>query len=134
MFWVAQCYCNPYYPFMVIKEKANAIKTGEGKTMMLLTKADREALPELYATENDRANGIETKAVVKFFAGSWTWYAVEFDGTDIFFGYVDGDYPELGYFSLSEFERVNAKGGIQVERDRYFQPTSLKAVGSKIHQ
>jgi len=33
MFRVAQCYCNPYYPLMVIKEKANAIKTGEGKKM-----------------------------------------------------------------------------------------------------
>ena len=69
--------------------------------MMLLTKANREALPGLY--EQD---GLGDDAIVhvKFFTpdSNWTWYATEFDGKDTFFGLVDGFEMELGYFSLSE--------------------------------
>jgi len=37
---------------------------------------------------------------VKFFSPwmNWTWYAVEFDGKDIFFGLVEGFATEWGYF------------------------------------
>jgi hypothetical protein len=33
--------------------------------------------------------------------GQWTWYAIEFDGEDLCFGYVIGFDAELGYFRLS---------------------------------
>jgi len=91
--------------------------------MKLLTKELREKLPELYSNENEK----DPKAVVKFFTplSNWTWYATEFDGNDTFFGLVDGFDKELGYFSLSEFESLNGKGVMHVERDLYFEPTPL---------
>ena len=46
----------------------------------------------------------EPYAIVKFFTpdSSWTWYASEFDGDDLFYGLVDGFELEYGYFRLSE--------------------------------
>lgn len=91
--------------------------------MMLLTKANRQALPPLYSQENNP----DPVAVVKFFTptSSWTWYATEFDGKDIFFGLVDGHEKELGNFSLKELESVKGPLGLGVERDRHFTPTPL---------
>ena len=57
---------------------------------------------------------------------NWTWYATEFDGQDIFFGFVKGDFDEFGSFSLSELQRVRGRLGLPVERDLYFQPTPLR--------
>lgn len=64
---------------------------------------------------------------VKIFTpdSSWTWYAFEFDGNDIFFGLVSGLEVELGYFSLSEFEEIRETLGKPIERDLYFTPITL---------
>jgi len=64
----------------------------------------------------------ETICVVKFFdpTGSWTWYATEFDGKDIFFGLVDGLELEWGTFRLSELQSaVKGAFGLGIERDLY---------------
>ena len=91
--------------------------------MQLMTKELKSKLPPLYSQES------ETDPVVyaKFFdpCGSWTWFATEFDGQDIFFGLVDGFERELGYFSLSELQSVRGKMGIGIERDLYFKPCRL---------
>ena len=91
--------------------------------MKLLTKADRKRLPPLYTTESD----MDPIAQVKFFdpCGSWSWYATEFDGEDLFFGLVDGSDRELGYFRLSELASVKGPFGIGIERDTSFDPTPL---------
>ena len=75
----------------------------------------------------------------------WTWYAIEgslvdengyFD-TDkekvdfLFFGWVYGDFTELGYFSLSEMEAINV-GELGMERDLHFTPMKLSEV-KKLH-
>lgn len=65
--------------------------------------------------------------------GSWTWYASEYDGQDIFFGLVIGHEIELGYFSLSELEAVRGNLNLPVERDRHFEPKTLQALKS-IHE
>jgi len=95
--------------------------------MMLLTKANRKALPALYSQDG---KGGDTMAVVKFFTpdSNWTWYATEFDGEDTFFGLVDGFEKELGYFSLSEIQSVRGKLGLPIERDRYWKPRPLKEI------
>ena len=92
---------------------------------MLLTKQLRRRLPKLYSQEE---KGLHALALNKFFTpdAHWTWYASEFDGRDVFFGFVDGDFPELGYFSLSELRLVRGRLGLPVERDRYFKPTPLR--------
>jgi hypothetical protein len=38
-----------------------------------------------------------------------------------FFGLVEGHENELGYFFLSELQKLQGPGGLRVERDRYFQ-------------
>jgi ribosomal protein S18 acetylase RimI-like enzyme len=70
--------------------------------MKLLTKELLSKIPALYSQENEK----DPMDVCKFFLSmtKWTWFATEFDGKDSFFGYVIGEYPELGYFSLSELE------------------------------
>lgn len=64
---------------------------------------------------------------MKYFSpdSGWTWYASEFDGDDLFFGLVAGFEVELGYFSLSELTSVKGSLGLPIERDLYFQPTTL---------
>jgi len=93
--------------------------------MMLLTKKNRKDLPALYSQDGE---GLDAVAHVKFFTpdSSWTWYATEFDGEDRFFGLVDGQDKELGYFSLSELTQLRGKLGLPVERDLYFEPTTLR--------
>jgi hypothetical protein len=92
--------------------------------MKLLTNEIRRKLPPLGSTEEQ---GMDAIARVKFFTpdSSWTWYATEFDGKDIFFGLVIGFEKELGTFSLSELESVRGPWGLPIERDRFFKPTPL---------
>ena len=94
--------------------------------MLLLTKANRKALPALYSQENNPDPMVQ----VKFFTpdSNWTWYATEFDGEDRFFGLVDGFDVELGHFSLSELKSARGPLGLPIERDRYFEPQPLSQV------
>ena len=94
--------------------------------MELLPADVRRTLPALYATEHEA----DPMVWVKFFTPwtSWTWYVTEFDGEDIFFGWVEGLDSELGYFSLSELESVRGPGGLTIERDLYFTPCRLSEV------
>ncbi len=97
--------------------------------MKLLTQEIRRRLPQLNATEHDP----DPVAQVKFFTPwtYWTWYAIEFDGDDLFFGFVEGHEHELGYFSLAELEALHGPGGLTIERDLYFEPTPLSKLGSR---
>jgi hypothetical protein len=95
----------------------------------LVTKELLTKLPQLYSQED---KGLEALARVKFFSpySNWTWYATEFDGEDIFFGYVEGFENELGTFSLSELDKATFKMyGVEVpavERDLHWTPKTLK--------
>src|SRR5260221_8287019 len=111
--------------------------------MELLPEEVRKQLPPLYSQENEK----DPTVWVKFFhpMSYWTWYAsegspVDADGyydTDkekvdfLFFGWVYGDHPELGYFSLSELESVSVMG-LGIERDLHFTPMKLSEV-KKFH-
>ena len=98
--------------------------------MKLLTKALLKQLPPLYATEHEN----DPMVICKFFFPSfgWTWYGIEFDGKDIFYGFVDGDFPELGYFSLVELKNTRDKLGLSIERDLYFKPCRLSELRASI--
>ncbi len=95
--------------------------------MMMLTKENRKNLQPLYATENQMN---ATQVAVKFFDpyGSWTWYAWEFDGEDLFFGLVVGMETELGYFRLSELESLTTPLGYpnRIERDRHYRSETVQ--------
>lgn len=111
--------------------------------MKLVTKEIARNLPRIYS--NDGEDPEDVDVVVKFFdpMGQYTWYATEADALvdgewveltgnnyedaeDIkFFGLVDGQFSELGYFTLSQLESV---GGIGIERDRHFPNRTLADV------
>lgn len=92
--------------------------------MKLMTKKIEEHTPDLYSTEDIPLE--EKKFVAKYFHpfADWAWYLVEIDKEDgdLCFGYVDGAFPEWGYFRLSELEDNN------VERDLYFTPKKASEV------
>ncbi len=92
--------------------------------MMLLTQANKKALPELYAQDG---KGDQATVHVKFFLGAHTWYIIEYDGTDIMFGltHVVGGEDELGYISLAEMKGVKTRFG-GVERDRWFKSCTIE--------
>ena len=98
--------------------------------MKLLTKELRDKLPPLYQAEGED----DPVVICKFFhpRSSWTWYAIEFDGEDLFFGLVKGHFVELGYFSLSEMEAFRDSWGLGIERDRHFKPTRLSEVRKQL--
>ena len=88
--------------------------------MKLMTEEIRNKLPKLGETDGQTDPIVH----VKFFCpwNHWTWYAYEFDGKDIFLGFVKGDFDELGTFSLSELESIKGPMGLTIERDLYFTP------------
>jgi hypothetical protein len=94
--------------------------------MELLTKEVREQLPPLYSQEQEA----DPLVICKFFTpdSTWTWYALEFDGVDVFFGLVIGLEQELGYFLLSELRQARGPLGLPLERDIRFKPTRLSEV------
>ena len=99
--------------------------------MKLLNPEIASQLPGLYATEEVPPE--EKVIVAKFFnpCGAATWYAAEFDGEDIFFGFADLGDPtcaEWGYFSLQELEGYTNQIGLGIERDRWFEPTAFKNI------
>ncbi len=91
--------------------------------MKLMTQEVAQQIPALYSQEHKK----DPTVYVKFFTpwSHWTWYVTEFDGDDLFFGFVQGFDQEFGYFSLSEMESVRGPGGLQIERDLYFKPKPL---------
>ena len=91
--------------------------------MKLLTAKIRTQLPELYSQEHIE----DPIAHIKFFTPwtNWTWYILEYDQDDIFFGKVIGFETELGYFSLTELKSITGPGGLKIERDLYWKPKPL---------
>lgn len=99
--------------------------------MKLLTKEILKSLPPLYSQEKLGDNAIVR---VKFFTPwtKWTWYATEYDPEEgIFFGLVQGDEEELGYFSLEELESLKGPFGLKIERDLHFRPKTIGELRTK---
>ncbi|MDX2105622.1 MAG: DUF2958 domain-containing protein [Candidatus Melainabacteria bacterium] len=95
-----------------------------------LNERDRKSLPPLYSQENNR----NPKALVHYFDvfSKWHWYAIEFDGKDLFFGLVLGLEKELGYFTLSDFIELNKTSKkAYIVKDSKFKPQSIKEISRK---
>ena len=89
--------------------------------MKLMTKELEQSFPSIYS--NEEKDPKDVLIIAKFFCpwGHWTWYATEYDPeTGRFFGFVRGDFDELGYFSLQELESVRGPFGLGIERDLFF--------------
>jgi Protein of unknown function (DUF2958) len=114
---------------------------------MLLTKTIAKTLPALY--ETDGVPFAQKRAMLKMFdpTGRGTWFAWEAnailaDGSEVplktasadyvdvrFFGFVISplgeDCDEMGYFDLSELQRVRGRFGLRIERDTFFRPETM---------
>lgn len=93
--------------------------------MELITKQLERELKQFPLYSQD-GKGRKAKVLAKFFCGGFTWYVLEYDGKDTFFGIVIGLESEYGYFSLRELQHVKNKWGLGVERDIYFKPDTLE--------
>lgn len=92
----------------------------------LLPKEVRDTLPNLGSTAEEENPIVRVKFFYPDFG--WTWYGIEFDGEDIFYGLVHGFEKEFGTFRLSELMEKRGKLGLEVERDLYFQPTPVRSL------
>ncbi|MCA9290639.1 MAG: DUF2958 domain-containing protein [Phycisphaerales bacterium] len=92
----------------------------------LLDDETLQSLPALYTSEEVEDPMVHLKLFTPW--TNWTWYVIEFDGDDVFFGLVDGHELELGYFTLSELESIRGPGGLRIERDEHFEAKPLSAV------
>ena len=94
----------------------------------LLPETVRAHIPMLSAVAEQSIDELEV--VCKWFYPDfgWTWYVIAWVEEDVFFGFVDGDYPELGDFSLRELLETRGKFGCAVERDLWFSPQPLKPI------
>ncbi len=86
-------------------------------------------MPKLYETEGIL---LADKIVhMKFFLGGSTWWAIEFDGDDLFFGFAilndDLQNAEFGYFTLSELKSIKV-GFVEIDRDLYWQKRPIAYV------
>jgi len=92
--------------------------------MELLPKELEDKIPKLYVQEKRGDNAV---VHLKFFdpCSQWTWFVLEYDGIDSFFGLVIGHETEFGYFSLKELQSYKGPFGIGIERDLYFTPMRL---------
>lgn len=84
--------------------------------------SDLQDIPKLYGTEEIL---LADKIVHQhFFIGSSDWYVIEYDGLDLFFGFVilNGDIQnaEFGYFTLSELKSVKL-GFVEIDRDLFWK-------------
>tara|TARA_B100001564_G_scaffold316238_1_gene291495 strand:+ start:12639 stop:12968 length:330 start_codon:yes stop_codon:yes gene_type:complete len=103
----------------------------------LLTKRILEQTSELL--EDDGRDDHKRNVTAKFFdpTGSFTWYLLEIDkdSKDLCFGLVTSQYEpngELGYFRISELESIEGPFGIGIERDKFFETTSLDEIKEKV--
>ncbi len=90
-------------------------------------------IPRLYETEKIPLQ--EKFIYLHFLIGGSDWYVAEFDGEDIFFGYVvlNGDFgcAEWGYFSFSELKEIRIGGWLEVDCE--LESCWLVKVFSKIY-
>lgn len=73
----------------------------------LTKELQRRGVPSLYAQEEEQDTMIYLEITTSKLP--WRWFVAEarLDSGDVlFFGFVGGDFPEWGYFQLSELESV----------------------------
>ena len=67
----------------------------------------------------------------------WRWYAMSYEAeSEIFYGFVHGDFPELGSFTLDDLYSIKLMG-LPVERDLYWDDKTtidkvMKASGNGV--
>jgi hypothetical protein len=86
-------------------------------------------IPKLYETENIP---LKDKIIhLHFFIGGCDWYIAEYSPEeDLFWGYAilngDTDNAEWGYISFKELRELVVGPAIEVDRDIWWEPKSVK--------
>ena len=83
-------------------------------------------LPKLY--ENEKISLKDKPIYIHFFIGNCDWFISEYDGEDLFFGYViigNPAFAELRYISFTELKNIGIPPGIEVDCELLDSP--LKA-------
>ena len=116
---------------LAVEQAKKVLANDRMRGMKLLPKEIREKLPPLNSQDGKGGKAI---AYLKLYTpdSSFTFWATEFDGKDIFFGLVEGQEKELGYFSLKELEKVRGPLGLPIERDRYWWPKTLAEIAPEL--
>ncbi|MBN2059921.1 MAG: DUF2958 domain-containing protein [Deltaproteobacteria bacterium] len=81
------------------------------------TKERLAKIPRLYETEHIN---IRDKMIhLHFFIGSCDWYAAEYDGEDLFWGFaiLNGDLQnaEWGFVSFNELKNIKIDGWLEID-------------------
>ncbi|MDM8536028.1 DUF2958 domain-containing protein [Desulfobacterales bacterium HSG17] len=92
-----------------------------------------DKIPRLYETDDVPVK--EKMIHLHFFIGDCDWFVSEFDGQDIFFGFVilngDLEMAEWGYFGFTELKSICVGIGFEVdcEVERFWRIRSAKEIG-----
>lgn len=90
-----------------------------------MDKTLEKQLPALYEQDGKENQIAYAKYYTEF--SHWVWYALEYSPIQkLFYGLVDGDEKEFGYFTLDELESLKYSIGDEVVRDYDFKPTPIK--------
>jgi hypothetical protein len=101
---------------------------------VLMNDEIKEQLPALYSNEEI---GLDAIAPIKLFSpdSNWSWFPSEYDEKEsIFFGLVIGYEIEFGLFSLEELQSIRGPLGLQIERDLYYEPKTLRELKEMYEQ
>ncbi len=110
------------------------------KLLNALTKDELATLKSNYefneALFQNGLNPTDFGVVVKFFnpTGIGTWYLTELSPENIGFGLCHLQEFEFGYVCLDELAALRVRGGLSVEKDRYFSEKgiALSALSKKL--
>lgn len=81
-----------------------------------------QGMPALYSNEKEDEENHVFRMRFYHPLAQWSWYAVEYDAEDkVFFGWMDGDFREWGYFSLLEMAFLEVRG-VRIMWDVDFKP------------
>ena len=93
------------------------------------TVRELDRIPGLYQTEHVPFG--EKVIHMHFCIGGCDWFVAEFDGGDLFFGYVilngDRQNAEWGYFSLAELQSINING-LEIDCDLHWKPIKFAEI------
>ena len=90
------------------------------------TKERLDKIPKFYETEHVPLK--DKEIVLHFFIGGSDWFVCEYDGKNLFFGFVilNNDYQcaEWGYVSFSELKSIKINGWLEIdcELEEHWKP------------
>lgn len=95
--------------------------------MKLMTKELEKQIPQLGTIENEK----NPQIIAHLFnpMGVGDWYIIEGEKDEnndwMFYGLVDLQFREYGYFTLKELEDIQLQYGLKIERDLYWTPKTI---------